>query len=511
MSCPPSLPPRKTGRLRAVLLLGTALVVLPAAGFALATQGATAETVAPAAAVTDAPASFAGIVRSVAPAVVNVSTVVEADRVAGADGLEMPQFPPGSPFEDFFEKFFRDQPGRGPGTMPGDRQTVRGQGSGFVVDPDGYIVTNNHVVANAKEIMVTLEDGTELPATLIGRDEKTDLALIKVDADRALASVPWGDSDAAQVGDWVVAVGNPFGLGGTVTTGIISARGRNIQAGPFDDFLQIDASINRGNSGGPTFNLAGEVIGINTAIFSPSGGSVGIGFAIPSNLARDIVADLRENGAVERGWIGVQIQTVTPELAEALGLDKPQGALVADVVADAPAAEAGLKAGDVILSFDDKPVDSMQALPRLVAATEAGRSVDVAILRNGDRETLSLDVAAMPKSEELASAEQVPGPQVEESLGLSLARLTPETRREYGVDDAVSGVLVTGIREDSPARDTDMAPGDIIVQVGHDPVSTPADVMKGVETARGHDRGAVMLLVNRGGSERFVAMKLKQA
>ncbi|WP_026870505.1 DegQ family serine endoprotease [Inquilinus limosus] len=508
-------------RMTAALLLGTALIGVPVGAVLTFDRPAVAQNQAeaPTSIVPAAPGSFAGLVRQVIPAVVNVSTTEHPSAAQMADedegGGRMRQFPPGSPFDEFFKRFFDEQqPGRrGPrgGGGGGDSdQVIHGAGSGFIIDPAGYIVTNNHVVKDADNITVTLNDGTVIPAKVVGTDEKTDLALLKVDTDKKLTAVEWGDSDAAQVGDWVIAVGNPFGLGGSVTAGIVSARGRDLHSGPFDDFLQIDAPINRGNSGGPSFDISGKVIGINSAIYSPSGGSVGIGFAIPSNLAKTVIAQIREHGSVQRGWLGVQIQQVTPEMADALGLDKARGALVADVQDDSPALKAGLHQGDVITSYDGKPVNQLSDLPRLVADTAAGKTVPVEVMRNGKTETISVDIAKLPDSQQVASAEES-GPAVDDQLGLSLSALTPKVRREYSVPDDVEGVLVTGIREDGPARETGVGPGDVIVRVGSEAVKTPSEVAKQVKAAKEADRNAVMLLINRQGDQRFVALKLPKA
>ncbi|MGK9165301.1 DegQ family serine endoprotease [Inquilinus limosus] len=505
-------------RMTAALLLGTALIGVPVGAVLTFDRPAVAQNQAeaPTSIVPAAPGSFAGLVRQVTPAVVNVSTTEHpsASQMADEDeGGRMRQFPPGSPFDEFFKRFFDEQqPGRrGPRGGGGDSDPViHGAGSGFIIDPAGYIVTNNHVVKDADNITVTLNDGTVIPAKVVGTDEKTDLALLKVDTDKKLTAVEWGDSDAAQVGDWVIAVGNPFGLGGSVTAGIVSARGRDLHSGPFDDFLQIDAPINRGNSGGPSFDTSGKVIGINSAIYSPSGGSVGIGFAIPSNLAKTVIAQIREHGSVQRGWLGVQIQQVTPEMADALGLDKARGALVADVQEDSPALKAGLHQGDVITSYDGKPVNQLSDLPRLVADTAAGKTVPVEVLRNGKTETISVEIAKLPASQQVASAEEN-GPAVDDQLGLSLSALTPKVRREYGVPDDVDGVLVTGTREDGPARETGVGPGDVIVRVGSEAVKTPSEVAKQVKAAKEADRNAVMLLINRQGDQRFVALKLPKA
>jgi serine protease Do len=513
-------------RMTAALLLGTALIGVPVGAVLTFDRPAVAQNQAeaPTSIVPAAPGSFAGLVRQVTPAVVNVSTTEHpsaaqmADEDEGGGGGQMRQFPPGSPFDEFFKRFFDEQqqgrrgPRGGGGNGGGDAdQVIHGAGSGFIIDPAGYIVTNNHVVKDADNITVTLNDGTVIPAKVVGTDEKTDLALLKIDTDKKLTTVEWGDSDAAQVGDWVVAVGNPFGLGGSVTAGIVSARGRDLHSGPFDDFLQIDAPINRGNSGGPSFDTSGKVIGINSAIYSPSGGSVGIGFAIPSNLAKTVIAQIRDHGSVQRGWLGVQIQSVTPEMAEALGLDKARGALVADVQDDSPALKAGLRQGDVITTYDGKPVGQLSDLPRLVADTTAGKTVPVEVLRNGKSETVSVEIAKLPASQEKVASAEENGPAVDDQLGLSLSALTPKVRREFSVPDEVEGVLVTGIREDGPARETGVGPGDVIVRVGSESVKTPSEVAKQVKAAKEADRNAVMLLINRQGDQRFVALKLPKA
>ncbi len=370
-------------------------------------------------------------------------------------------------------------------------------------------MTNNHVIDGASEITVTLQDGTALPATLVGRDAKTDLALLKVKSDKALPSVDWADSAKTRVGDWVMAVGNPFGLGGTVTKGIVSARGRDIHSGPYDDYFQLDAAINRGNSGGPTFDLSGRVIGINTAIYSPNGGSVGIGFAIPSNLAKDVVAQLKENGKVERGWLGVKIQEVTPEIAESVGLPSAKGALVAEVTVDSPAARAGLHQGDVILSYDGKPVDALRDLTRRVAETKAGGTVDLKIIRQGREKTVAVHIDRLADTQ-VASADEGKGdrsaPASEAVQGLKLATLDAATRKKLGVDEAIKGVLVTGL---APKTETPIRTGDVIVRVGDEAVKTPADVSRKVAEAEKAGQKAVLVLINRQGNETFVALKLK--
>ena len=386
-------------------------------------------------------------------------------------------------------------------------------GSGFIVDPAGYVVTNNHVIDDATDINVTLTTGKTYPAKLIGTDKKTDLALLKIESPTPLPTVSFGDSDAIRVGDWVMAVGNPFGLGGTVTSGIVSARGRDLNASAFDDFLQIDASINQGNSGGPTFSMAGEVIGINTAIFSPNGGSVGIGFAIPSNLAKPIIATLREKGSIARGWLGVQIQGVTPEIAAAVGLDKPAGAIVSEVMPDSPAAKAGLQPGDVILAFDGKAVDHLRDLPRLVAATPIGGKADVTLWRDHAKQTVTVEVAKLADDQVAANDDQPEAPAASPAdtvvtLGLTLASLTPDLRQQFGIPETISGVVVTSVADDGPAAKRGLQPGDVIEQVGSDPVATPQQVAKLAKAAHAENRNAVLLLVNRQGDELFVAVEV---
>ncbi|WP_448203310.1 DegQ family serine endoprotease [Azospirillum sp. sgz302134] len=486
----------------AALLLGTTVLTGPflianpphAAAAAVLTQ--------------DTPASFADLAAKVSPAVVNVSTTQEVKAERGAPRL--PNVPPGSPFEEFFRQF-QDQFGPGDGEDAQPKGKMGSLGSGFVVDPSGYVVTNNHVIDGAQEITVTLQDGTALPATLVGRDAKTDIALLKVKSDKPLPALDWGNSDASRVGDWVMAVGNPFGLGGTVTKGIISARGRDIHSGPYDDYLQLDAAINRGNSGGPTFNLNGQVIGINTAIYSPNGGSVGIGFAIPSNIAKQVVAQLKDSGHVERGWLGVKIQEVSPDIADTVGLSQPKGALVAEVTPGSPAAKAGLRQGDVILAYGGKPVDTLRDLTRRVAETKAGDKVDMTVMRQGKETTVSANIAPLPAEQQVASNEGAPADSqaVETVKGLKLAPLDEAARQRLGLEDGVKGVVVTAV---SPkAGDVPVRPGDVIVKVGDRTVTSPADVTKSLAEAEKDGRKAVLLLVNRHGSESFVPLKLGKA
>jgi len=465
--------------------------------------------------------SFGPLVKEVMPAVVNISVQMKGDGMVSenqeqgqdqagpGDNGPMQQFPP-SPFDQFLRRFFQQGPNgvpmmpQGPGRM--ERMAL---GSGFIIDPSGYIVTNNHVVENADKVTVVFQDGTKHPAKIIGRDEKTDLALIKIDAPKPLPYVEWGDSNGSHVGDWVLAVGNPFGLGGTVSTGIISARGRDIHEGPYDDFLQIDASINRGNSGGPTFNLQGRVIGINTAIYSPNGGSVGIGFAIPSSLAKPVIEQLKEHGKVERGWLGVQIQEVTPELAKSLGLPKAEGALVADVTAGGPAQKVGIKQGDVILSYDGHDIAKLRDLPLSVAETPVGETAKVEIWRDGKEQNLSPVIAAMPAHPEQVAENGETG---QTTMGLRLAPLTSEMRARLHVGKDVKGVVVTGVSENSPLTTLGIQQGDVIEQVNRHPVATPeeaAHAFDSVKNEAGPDK-SVMLLINRHGINQYVAMTVEQ-
>lgn len=454
------------------------------------------------------PGSFADLSERLLPSVVNISSTQKVEDPA--DFPEMPQFPPGSPFEDFFEEFMNKR-GRGmPSTPPASL------GSGFIIDAEnGYIVTNNHVIKDAEEVRITLHDDTTIEAEIIGKDDKTDLALLKVDPKKhPLTAVTFGDSDRMRVGDWVVAIGNPFGLGGTVTAGIISAQQRDINAGPYDDFIQTDASINRGNSGGPMFDLDGHVIGVNTAIFSPSGGSVGIGFAIPSNLAKPVIDQLVKYGKTRRGWLGVRIQTVTEEIAESLGLDYARGALVASVTEGGPAEVAKLEAGDIILEFDGKPVPDMRDLPRIVAETPIDKDAPVVYWRDGKERKTKVKVGELEKAEEegLLAA----GPKSEarkglpiEGVGLEVGALTDEDREAYGVPADVTGVIITKVETDSEAFEKELMEGDVIVEINQKAVQTPQDVQDIFRKAQKAGRGSVLLLINREGDVQFIALKLK--
>ncbi len=456
-----------------------------------------------------APDSFADLAERLLPAVVNISTT-QTVKKKGEDGPQVPRFPPGSPFEDFFKEFFDRQQREAP------QRRATSLGSGFVIDPKGYVVTNNHVIAEADEITVTLHDDTKLKATLVGRDPKTDLALLKVEPEKPLSAVPFGNSSKTRVGDWVVAIGNPFGLGGTVTAGIVSARQRDIRSGPYDDYIQTDASINRGNSGGPMFNLDGQVIGINTAIFSPSGGSVGIGFAIPSNLARPIVDQLREFGKARRGWLGVRIQTVTEEIAQSLGLKDATGALVASVTKDGPAEKHKIKVGDVILTFDGKSVEEMRRLPRIVAETPFGKDVDVVVWRGGKRVKLKVRLGEFPEDDQkLAAAtpdDRRPQPATVtiEALGITLSQITPELREKFKLEDDADGVIVTEVAPAGPAAEKQIPAGAVVRKIGPDQetVASPEQVRKKIEDARKAGLKTILVLIEVGGPPRFVAFNI---
>jgi serine protease Do len=457
------------------------------------------------------PSSFSELVERVKPAVVNISIKGTARTAGGVHGhpFGSPGLPEGSPFGDFYRRFFEGHPGL-PGGGGVERE-FQAAGSGFIISADGHVVTNNHVIEHADEIEVIMGDGTRYPAEVKGRDPKTDLALLQVDADESLPHVELGDSDHAKVGDWVVAVGNPFGLGGTVTAGIISARGRDIRSGPFDDFLQIDAPINRGNSGGPLFDAEGRVIGINTAIYSPSGGNVGIGFAIPSTMAKDIIAQLRTEGSVARGWLGVQIQPVTEIVAESLGLEEQQGALVASVVPDGPADRAGIETGDVILRMNGEELDDFKDLPKLVAKARAGSEATFEVRRQGRTKKLDVEIGRMPSDEvELALAD---GDSVPDSakLGIQLAELTSETRERFGVSKESVGVLVAGVVPGSPASKAGIRVGSVIQMVGQEPVESPDEVVAKVKEAAKRERPAVLLLVEHRGETQFVAVEFAAA
>jgi serine protease Do len=460
--------------------------------------------------------SFAPLVKQVLPAVVNISVTEKA----GAERLsdQLPEEFRNSPFNEFLRRFF-DRRGGGPfapgpfSEGPGNGAKRIALGTGFVIDPSGYVVTNNHVVGEAAKVTVVLQDGTNYPARIVGRDPRTDLAVLKIKAEKPLPSVAFGDSSAAQVGDWVVAVGNPFGLGGTVTTGIISARGRDIHSGQFDDFLQIDAPINRGNSGGPTFNLNGQVIGINTAIYSPNGGSVGIGFAIPANVAKTVIAQIEAQGKVSRGWLGVQIQEVTPAIAASLGLRDMHGAIVALVSPDSPGGKAGLKQGDVVLAFDGRQVKQLRDLPRLVADAAPGTTAALSVWRDGHPVELHATLGEAPENPRLAAASGDQGgePSAEEradAFGMHFASLTGDLRRELNVGRDVHGVVVAGVDDGSPAEALGLLHGDVVMSIDQRPVRSPAEAAHRLREAARSAQKSALLLINRHGVTQYVGIKL---
>ncbi|MFN3935815.1 DegQ family serine endoprotease [Parvibaculum sp.] len=446
-----------------------------------------------------APNGFADLAERLSPAVVNIST----SQVLAPRDMEIPGLPEDSPLKDFFDEFLEQQRRGGP-------QRVQSLGSGFVIDPSGVVVTNNHVIEGADRIEVTFTDGTTLPAVIAGTDPKTDLAVLRVESDKPLPHVDLGDSGSLRVGDWVIAIGNPFGLGGTVTAGIVSALNRDIHAGNYDDFIQTDAAINRGNSGGPLFNLDGQVVGVNSAIISPSGASVGIGFAVPSSTVKPIVAQILEYGETRRGWIGVRIQTVTPEIAESLGLGSSRGAMIAGLTDDGPAAQAGLEPGDVVLAFDGRNIATMRDLPRVVAEAKIGSTVDVQIFRDGETLTRKITVAQLQEESAAEAAPAEEKPELAETvvLGLGLASLNDDLRRRFNVAEGLSGVIVIEVDPLSAAAERGVQPGDVIVQVAQRAVASPEDVKRIVESEEKAGRKSVLLRLIAGGETRFVALRL---
>jgi serine protease Do len=454
---------------------------------------------------------FADVVEKVSPAVVSVRVKAKLQpAAAGPDGMFGEGFdnlPDDHPLKRFFRDFrgFDNGPGaeRNRPNRPNRPERARpvSQGSGFFISEDGFLVTNNHVIDGGSEFTVVMDDGTEIDATLVGSDPRTDLALLKVDEQRKFTYVTFADDSKVRVGDWVVAVGNPFGLGGTVTAGIVSARGRDIGAGPYDDFIQIDAAVNRGNSGGPAFNLNGEVVGINTAIFSPSGGNVGIAFAIPASTAKDVVASLRERGTVDRAWLGVQIQPVTDEIAESLGIKGTDGALVSQPQGDSPARKAGVEAGDIIVKVDGKAIKSPRDLARMIGNMDPGSSAELTVLRNGEEQTITVELGAMPEMEQQASLD--PSAEEEGSLleGFGLT-VTPTEDRQ--------GVVVTDVQSGSDAADRGIQSGDVITAVNAQTVASASDVEKAVSAASKSGRKAVLFQIKRDDTNRFVALPVQQ-
>lgn len=485
--------------------------------------------------------NVADLAEKLLPSVVEISVESKAN---GADSVVQDSSPNDSPFKDFFDEFLKrrnqqgqkDQPkdnnndqgnnggdnqgNNGDGNPDGNDKTVNSLGSGFVIDSSGLIVTNNHVVDGELKMQVHLQDGTILKAELVGHDAKTDIAVIRVKSDKPLPAVSFADSDKVRVGEWALAIGNPFGLGGSVSLGIISARNRDINAGPYDDYFQTDAAINKGNSGGPLFNMNGNVVGVNTAIFSPTGGSVGIGFSVPSNTVKNVVAQLIKYGETRRGWLGVKIQSVTPDLAETMGLDKAKGALVADVTSGSPSEKAGLKTGDVIIGFDGRAIADSKELPRVVAETDVGKAVDVKIMRDGKEQTVSVTLGRLEDNEkQLASVEaKKPAPvdqpsKMTDVLGMSLGTLDDAARAKFKIDDKVKGVVVADVASGGAAVDKGVEAGDVVLEAAGKPVESPADVASAADQATKDGKSSLLLLVSKAGKSgdtRFIALKLKK-
>jgi serine protease Do len=458
------------------------------------------------------PDSVADLAEGLLDAVVNISTSQRVKDSEGPGAVPMPELPEGSPFQDFFDDFFKDRGNEGQG---GAERKVQSLGSGFVVDAEnGIVVTNNHVIADADEIEVNFADGSKLKAELVGKDTKTDIAVLKVDpAKKALKAVRFGDSDKMRIGDWVMAIGNPFGLGGSVTLGIVSARNRDINSGPYDDFIQTDAAINRGNSGGPLFNMDGEVIGINTAIISPSGGSIGIGFSIPAKLAIGVVDQLRQFGETRRGWLGVRIQPVTPEIAESLGMAEAKGALVAGVIKGGPVDDGTILPGDVIIRFDGKDIKDMRDLPRVVADSPVGKAVDVVIVRKGVEQTVQVTLGRLEDGEKLAEGEGKPeeGAPVSTAsvLGMTVAMLDEGSRTKFGISADVSGVVITEVAPDSAAAERGIVAGEVITEIAQESVSTPQQVLDRISALKEQGRkNALLMLSSKTGELRFVTIRM---
>ncbi len=490
-------------RIKSRIIAGAAAVGIAASAGLLANSTSLTPVLADPVRV-EAPAapSFADAVEKVSPAVVSVRVKAKIEPASdrgmgnffGGEGFDF--LPDDHPLKRFFDqgprgnREFRNAPRRGQG-----RERPVSQGSGFFISEDGYLVTNNHVIENGTQFTVIMDDGTELEAKLVGADPRTDLAVLKVEEARKFTYVAFADDKKVRVGDWVVAVGNPFGLGGSVTAGIISARGRDIGAGPYDDFLQIDAAVNRGNSGGPAFNLNGEVVGINTAIFSPSGGNVGIAFAIPASLANDVVTDLIDDGSIERGWLGVQIQPVTKDIAESLGLADAEGALVSEPQDGSPAEKAGIKSGDIVTSVDGEKIESPKELARVIASIPPGNKAEIGLWRAGKAETVTLKIGTLPDLEKKASK----------------SRITPNERTELGdtgltLEEIDGGLVVTAVDPDSDAADRGINEGDVIVTVNSEPVSSVSDVEDAIASAEKAGRKAVLFQIQRDNNNRFVAL-----
>src|SRR5215831_11414413 len=463
------------------------------------------------------PEGIADVAEKVIDAVVNISTsqTVEAKGGGGGDGRgTIPQLPPGSPFEEFFDDFFKNRRGGKGGDL--QPRKTNSLGSGFIIDSAGIVVTNNHVIADADEINVIMNDGTKIKADIVGIDKKTDLAVLKFKPTKPLTAVKFGDSDKLRLGDWVIAIGNPFSLGGTVTAGIVSAKNRDISQGPYDNYIQTDASINRGNSGGPLFNLEGEVVGVNTLIISPTGGSIGLGFAVPSKTVAGVIDQLKQFGETRRGWLGVRIQQVTDDIADSLNIKPARGALVAGIDEKGPAKPAGIEAGDVIVKFDGKEIKEMKDLPRIVADTPVGKDVDVVIVRKGKEENRIVKLGRLEDGDKLAALtpnKDAAPPEktiVQRSLGLNLANMTEELRKRYKIKDSVKGVVITGVEAQSAAADKRLNAGDVVVEVSQEAVGDTDALQKRVDQLkRDGKKSALLLIANADGELRFVALSLQ--
>ncbi|MEZ5870645.1 MAG: DegQ family serine endoprotease [Nitratireductor sp.] len=502
----------KSGRVSALAGAGlVALVIALSSQYGMSNAALAGEAIQPA--ISTQSISWTSVVKADKPAVVTIITTAKAEPAVASR-----EFQQGTPFDEFFQQFFneRGMPGQMPGQrgMPAPRQRSGGLGSGFIISADGAIVTNNHVVDGADEIKVVLDNGTELPGKLVGRDAKTDLAVIRVKAETPLAHIDWGQSDKAAAGDPVLAIGNPFGIGTTVTSGIVSARGRDLHNGPYDDFIQVDAAINHGNSGGPLLNANGEVIGVNSAIYSPNGGNVGVGFAIPSDQAREIVARLIEHGSIEHGFIGIQIQPVTKDVSEAIGLAKDEGALVADVTAGSPAEKAGLKPGDVVTAFGGKDIKDPKALSRTVADLAPGTASQITVWRNGKEKNIDITVGN-PDANKVASndSENQAAPSSDETavpdLGITLSDLTPDQRQQMDFPEETHGAVITAVTGDK-ANEQGLKEGDIILSVNQSAIDGASDAARQIAMARKAGRNSVLLLVEHGDAQAFVALPFAQ-
>jgi len=509
-------------RHRVAALLGAALIITPLVLSPLMqTSAARAETAqpTPVTGIMAPGGSFAPIVNADKPAVVTIMTKMKVDASDDSSGGQQP-FSGNSPFDEYFRQFFGDQ-GMPQQQMRPHRPDSGGQqaealGSGFIISPDGTIVTNNHVIDGATEIKVVLDDGTELPATLVGRDAKSDLAVVKVKFDKPLPTVKWGDSDKLSLGDQVLAIGNPFGIGTTVTAGIVSARGRDLHSGPYDDFIQVDAAINHGNSGGPLVAMDGSVVGINSAIYSPNGGSVGVGFAIPSDQAQSVVAKLIKSGSIEHGYIGVQIQPVTADVANAIGLDHPTGALVAHVSDDSPAAAAGLKTGDIVTALGGRDIKDPKDLSRAVADVSPGTKEDLTVWRKGSSVNVPITVGKNSEDQKTASADETPSPSSGRnsgvpSLGLALTDITPQARQALNLPDDEHGALVARVSPDKAGAEQGIREGDLILSVNQTPVRNAKEASRAVAEAGKAGKKSVLLLIERGDAQTFIAVPFDHA